>query len=171
MITLAPYDDHAAMAVLSALDPMDHMEAQVTRGVSVSHLALFADWRAAQAGAILSLILRAGGEAGTPFAVLVLGNTGQAGVAQAAMLSRDHTRFRRPLIEAALLIRRDMPVFCAEQGIYRIEARSWANHPRAARFLQASGFQKEVEMAGFGGAGQNRFCQFSFTAPIPEEPN
>ena len=163
MIQPRAYDELGAMAVFKGLDPHDLLEAQITRGRAVSHLALFSDWHAMQAHAVLSLVVFTDPPSGAkPFGVLMLGNTGQAGVAQAAFLARDHRRFRRELVQAARAIRMDMPVFCRERGIHRIEARAWAGHPRAPRFLQAIGFQAEAVMPGFGASGAETFIQFAW---------
>lgn len=165
MIQARAYDELAAMAVFRALDPYDLMEAQIMRGRAATHLSLFSDWHAMQAHAVLSLVAFTDPAQGArPFAVLMLGNTGQAGVAQAALLSRDHGAFRRALVEAAREIRAVMPEFCDKAGIHRIEARAWAGHPRAARFLQAAGFCKEAVMPGFGAAGTESFIQFAWVA-------
>lgn len=169
-VLIQPYSDHAAMNVLSRLDVMDHIEAEQMRGRPISHLELFADWRAIEPARVVSLVLSTGSEAAPqPFAVLGLSNTGQAGVAQAALLARDHKKFRGALIGAARHIRAQMPVFCADNGIYRIEARSWAGHPRAAQFLRACGFIHETDMSGFGGAAATMFSQFAWTHPTPEK--
>lgn len=164
MITLVPFENLAAMSVLSRLDPYDLIEAQLVRGGRADHLDIFADWRAMQAHALLSLVLKDDRKGGVAFAVLALGGTGQAGVAQAALLARDHARFRRGLAKAALLILAGLPGFCAERGIHRIEARCWSDHPTAARFLTYCGFARETDMPGFGLDGQARFSQFAWTA-------
>lgn len=167
MITARPYDDTLAMVVLSGLDPFDLIEAGLVRGAQPGHLALFADWRLAHQQAILSAVFcydKALG--GNPFAVLMLGNTGQAGVAQAALLSRDHGKHRRALVNAARFIRNEMKQFCCDNGIHRIEARSWSDHPTAANFLRACGFVKETTMQGFGVSGTIKFDQF---ACIPDD--
>lgn len=162
MIELAPFENLAGMAVLKNLDPNDLIEAQLMRGGGVDHLDIFSDWRAMQAHAVLSLVLKDGRARGGPFAVLALGNTGQAGVAQAALLARDHKRFRRPLAEAALRIRAELPQYCAERGIHRIEARCWHGHPTASKYLEACGFRIEVDMRGFGRDGRHIFRQFAW---------
>ena len=161
------YDDHRAMAVLSRLDPVDQQEANVGRGQSVSHLALFADWRAINAARLLSVVLCHGNspDMATPFAVLGLSNTGQAGVAQAAFLARDHERFKSPILSALRRIRRELPGFCAELGIHRIEARSWAEHPRAPFFLRGCGFRYETDLRGYGADGRDTFQLFAWTSP------
>lgn len=170
MITLRPYDDLAAFAVLKALDPHDQMEVEVTRGAAATHLALFADWRQMQGLAVASFVAHAGAFE-VPFAVLMLTSTGQAGVASAALLARDHRQWRRPLAALALRVRREMPEFCARAGITRIEARAWAGHPRASTLLAAIGFHLEAEMPGFGRAGCHVFRQFAWTAPaLPRTP-
>lgn len=170
-ILAQPYSDHAAMAVLSRLDPMDQQEADLTRGWRASHLELFADWRGINAGRLLSLVLSVGPKAAPiPFAVLGLSHTGQGGVASAAMLGRSHERFSRALIAACLLIRTEMPKFCADNGIHRIEARSWSQHPRANRFLRGCGFHHEATLPGYGPEGRHTFCQFAWTqTPIEKE--
>ncbi|GHF33235.1 hypothetical protein [Seohaeicola zhoushanensis] len=169
MIRAQPFDDLNGMAVLSRLDPSDLVEASLVRGASVSHLALFAEWRSMVPVSVLNLVLHDHSRAGQPFAVLALVNTGQAGVASAALLARSHRVHRRALAHAALQIRDDMPKFCAERGIHRIEARSWRDHPTAARFLRACGFRHETDMPGFGADGAVTFSQFAWTHHQPKE--
>tara|TARA_R110000764_G_scaffold11553_1_gene34580 strand:+ start:14638 stop:15171 length:534 start_codon:yes stop_codon:yes gene_type:complete len=169
-VLIQPYSDSSAMLVLSRLDPMDHIEAEQFRGRHVDRLELFADWRAMNAARVVSLVLCTGSEAAPiPFAVLGLSLTGQAGVAQAALLARNHVKFRRPLITAGAEIRGRLPAFCEENNIYRIEVRSWGGHPRAARFLTLCGFQHEIEMPGFGGASGTTFHQFAWTQATTEK--
>lgn len=163
MITAAPYDDLGAMSVFRQLDPSDLLEAQLVRGRSAGHLSLFADWHSQVPNHVLSLVLRS--RTGTPFGVLALGNTGQAGVAVAAMLARSHRRYRREIVWAARLVRTEMPRFCGDLGIHRIEARSWADHPTAGRFLTACGFAHEADMPGFGADGAVTFRQFAWINP------
>lgn len=165
MISAQPYDDHAAMAVLSRLDPNDRIEACLARGANASHLAIFADWRAMQGARLVSVVLRDEARARQPFAVLALAHTGQAGVAQAALLARDHKAHRRALAQVARRIRAEMPPFCAAHGIHRIEARCWAGHPTAARFLTLCGFAHETDMPGFGADGAATFRQFAWITP------
>jgi hypothetical protein len=160
------YSDHAAMAVLSRLDASDQTEADLVRGAVSSHLQLFADWRALEPARVVSLVLCAGSEAAPmPFAVLGLSNTGQAGVASAALLARDHIKFKRHLMATCLLIRDRIPVICAENGIHRIEARTWGGHPRASLFLRACGFAFETDLHGCGRDGRTVFRQFAWTNP------
>jgi len=163
MIEVRPYDDFSAMSVLSRLDPNDQLEAEAIRGAPSSHLELFADWRAVQAHGIISHVLALDAEhGGAAFAVLTLGHTGQSGVAQAALLARDHRKYRRGLASAALRIRHHMPEFCAAAGIHRVEARCWADHPTAAAFLAAVGFEFETNMHGFGAYGSACFKQYAW---------
>lgn len=161
MIDLEPYDPALAAYVLKRLDPHDLMEAQLVRGRAVGHLQLFAEWHAAQMGALVSLVLRAR-PGGPPFAVLTLNHTGQAGVGQAALLARRHGAWVRELAQAGVLIRRRMAAACDELGVRRIECRSWAGHPTAARFLTRCGFVREADMPGFGAEGAETFCQFAW---------
>ncbi len=164
MIRLRPFDDLAAMAVLHRLDVHDHIEAELVRGASCSALGLFADWRTAQAHGPLSLIATTG-PAERPFAIFCLGHTGQAGVAEGALLAADHSRHRLALARLAVAIRSRMPAFAAETGINRIEARSWAGHPTASRLLTALGFAHEADLPGFGRDGSQTFRQFAWTKP------
>lgn len=171
MIIVRPYEDLAAHAVLSRLDPVDLLEAGVTRGRATTGLELFADWRAANAFRLASWVVFTG--AGDPFALVGLSHTGQAGVAGAALLARDHARYRRSLAQAALLMRRQMPVFAAEHRVRRIEARAWATHPTACDMLFSIGFYPEAIMAGFGPDGMDCFVQYAWTAPeipVPAQP-
>jgi hypothetical protein len=162
MIQARPFEDLAAMAVLSRLDAADQLEAELTRGASVTTLSLFADWRAMEAYRAASFIAFSRGR---PFAMFALGHTGQKGVASAALLACDHARHRRPLAELALTIRNAMPAFCIERGIHRIEARAWADHPTASTLLTALGFRPECDMPGFGLTGQITFRQFAWLSP------
>lgn len=165
MITVRPYEDLAAHAVLSRLDPMDFLEAEVTRGRATSALELFADWRAMNPARLASWVLFTG--AGEPFAVLGLSHTGAAGVAAAAMLARDHVRYRRPLAAAASAMRKGLPDWARETGVRRIEARAWGAHPTACALLARIGFAPEIAMPGFGPAGQDVFVQFAWTRQPP----
>jgi hypothetical protein len=170
MIALRPFEDLAALAVFNRLDIHDHMEAEAVRGAGTTSLALFADWRMVQGHGPLSVIAVTG-PAARPFAVLHLGHTGQAGVAQGALLACDHARHRMDLARLCVLIRNDMPAFCLAKGIKRIEARSWAHHPTASRLLETMGFIHECDMPGFGGTGHETFRQFAYLAPVCHTPN
>lgn len=163
MVRVRPYEDLSAMAVLSRLDPFDQIEAEAVRGEVAPALALFADWRGMRGAWVGSWVIET--EGCTPFALLALANTGQAGVAGAALLARDHRRYRRELVALSRLIRAEMPGFCKGLGIRRIEARSWAGHPRAAAFLRAVGFRHEADMPGFGRDGTLTFRQFTWLSP------
>jgi hypothetical protein len=165
MIALGPYSDDHAMAVLSRLDPWDWAEAEATRGAPVTHLQLFAEWRAMQAARVASWVVFDHETRTCPFALLALAHTGQRGVAGAALLARDHRRFRRPLVELARRVRDGIAGYCAEAGIHRIEARAWAGHPRASAFLALTGFTHECDMPGFGRAGEETFRQFAWRTP------
>lgn len=169
MIELAPYSEVAALAVFRQMDHHDLMESRLIRGTAAHYLQLFAEWHAAQAGLVLSMVVKDLGRGGAPFAVMALGNTGQSGVAQAALLARDHQRFRRPLARTGLEIRRRLPDFCAELGIHRIEARCWRDHPTAARFLRGCMFKHDCDMPGFGPRGAFTYSQFAWTHPDPDQ--
>jgi hypothetical protein len=169
MIRVRPYDDLAAHAVLSRLDLHDQIEAELVRGGGAGGLALFADWRAMRGAWVAGHVFLT--RTGTPFAVGALVNTGQAGVAQAALLARDHALFRRPLAQLALRLSIELPAFCAAHGIHRVEARCWANHPTASRFLTAIGFDREADLSGFGGDGQAVFRQFVLLPRTPIDPH
>lgn len=169
MIAIRPYEDLAAMAVFRRLDVHDQIEAELVRGVSCTTLALFADWRLAQAHGPLSLVA-VSGPAARPFAVLTLGNTGQAGIAQAALLACDHARHRTDLARLAVAIRAQMPGWCQTQGIRRLEARCWFDHPTASALLQAIGFDHECDMQGFGGHRDVIFRQFAYLVPPAPSP-
>ncbi len=164
MIQVRPFSSLSAMAVFRHLDPADQIEAELIRGAPSTPLDLFADWRAVAAAGPLNLVLETAGS--TPFAVLALTHTGQAGVAQAAFLARDHARFRRDIARAAVLIRARMPGWCADRGVHRIEARCWTGHPTAPHFLTAIGFAPEAVMPGFGLTGQISFAQFAWVSPV-----
>lgn len=161
MIVAGAYDPQGALIVFRDLDPYDLLEAQAIRGAGTSYAQLFAEWHGVQPAALLSLVLK---QAGQPFAVLLLRHTGQAGVAEAALLARNHRRWRRGLALTAREIRAKMAEACAAEGVHRIEARSWAGHPRAGAFLRLCGFVHEAEMHGFGATGAEIFHQFAWTA-------
>lgn len=164
MIALHPFDDVAAMDVIRNLDPFDRLEAEAVRGAAATHLALWADWRAIEGVRVASWLVRRAAT-GLPIALVALANTGQGGVAQAAMLARDHATHRRELVALARMIRSEMPRFCAELGINRIEARAWSRHPRASAFLSLVGFRHEADMPGFGIQGEQTFRQFAWVSP------
>lgn len=165
-IGIQPYDDHGAMAVFRDLDAHDLMEAHLVRGQTMGHLGLFADWRAMRPAWVEGHVLTIRGD---PFAVLAIVNTGQAGVAQAAFLARNHARFRPQIAQAAVMMRICLPVLMQDRGIHRIEARCWADHPTAPRFLAALGFEMECVMPGFGADGRACFQQFAATL-VPPSP-
>ena len=165
MSRVAPFDPVPAMAMFRALDPHDHMEAELVRGKTMLGAELWADWRAATAWQAISLMAYATPHATTPFAVFALGNTGQAGVAQAALLARDHTIHRLALARLALWIRTNLPVQARAHGIRRVEARAWAGHPTASGLLAKLGFTHEAEMPGFGPDGGQTYRQFALIIP------
>lgn len=170
MIQPRPYNDADAWAVFRMLDGWDFLEAEAVRGTSASGLSLFGDWRQVEGARILSHVILADRDGRSqPFAVLGLGHTGQAGVAQAALLAKCHRTFRRELAELGAVIRRELPEFCKEHGIFRVEARCWSRHPTASRLLEALGFDHETDMPGFGGDGMGVFRQFAFVPPQPGE--
>lgn len=166
MIDLRPYTDLGAWSVFQLLDGHDYREAEAIRGAGCSNLGLFADWRQLEGARFLSHVVYARrGTTRIAFAVLGLCHTGQAGVAQAAMLAKQHKLFRRELAELGAAIRDGLPEYCRAAGVRRIEARAWAGHPTAARFLEAVGFTHEARMPGFGGDGAAEFHQFAYTPP------
>jgi hypothetical protein len=169
MIRVHPFEDLAAMAVFSRLDVHDHIEAELVRGAPTTALGLFAEWRAAQAQGPVSLVATTG-PSGKPFAVFALGNTGQAGVAEGALLAADHLRHRMALARLAVAIRQRLPAFMAETGINRIEARCWAGHPTASRLLAAMGFRHETDLPGFARDGTQTFRQFAWVRPATVPP-
>jgi len=166
MIVVEPYDDDGALAVFQSLDHHDLAEAAEVRGAFPAHLILWAEWRAMRPAWIGSWLLKARPGA-RAFAVLALSNTGQAGVAQAAFLSRDHARHRAAIGRAAVLIRRGLPGVCADLGVNRVECRCSAAHPTASTFLVAVGFGLEADMPGFGPDGGAVFRQFAYRPPQP----
>lgn len=159
MLRVLPYEDLAAKAVIDRLDPADHLECELVRGMASTPLAIWADWRAIQAFRIASFVAVTGE---TPFAIFGLSQTGQAGVAGAALLARDHAAFRLPLARLALRIRTELPGYIADRGVNRIEARSWADHPTAGGLLRGLGFTSECEMRGFGLTGDVTFRQWAW---------
>lgn len=162
-LDLAPWTDLAGYAVLSRLDAADLTEAAIVRGAGTSPLQLFAEWRAMEPHRIVSLVAsRRPCDGGGAFAVFGLAQTGQAGVAAAAMLACDHARHARPLARLVTLLAREMPVFAAARGIRRIEARCWSAHPTAPRLLSSIGFWPECAMPGFGPDGRAVFTQFAW---------
>lgn len=162
MITLHPFDDLLSMDVIRNLDAFDRLEAEALRGAPVTSLALWADWRAIEGVRVASWIVRRAAT-GLPVALIALVNTGQSGVASAAMVARDHGTYRRELVAIARRIRDGMPSYCADLGINRIEARAWSDHPRASEFLKLVGFRHEADMPGFGPGGALTFRQFAWT--------
>lgn len=158
-VSVLPWDDMLALPVFRQLDAHDFMEAELIRGAGANGISLWADWRAAEPIRLMSFVALSGQ---TPFAVFGVANTGQAGVASAALLARHHARFRMPLARLCAMIRAQMPVEARRRGIHRIEARCWADHPSAATVLAALGFRHECDMPGFGVSGGVLYRQFAF---------
>jgi len=171
MIAVRPYDADAALAVFANLDPWDRVEAETVRGGRTHYLSLFADWHAVHRANPFAWTIWQRRDTGLlPVAVLGIANTGQAGVAGAAFLSRRHDIFGRSIAQAAILIRTRLPGFAAEHGVARIEARCHADHPTASRFLTFIGFAHEADMPGFGGRGAAHvFRQFAWTPDQPDQ--
>jgi hypothetical protein len=162
MIDLRPWDDLTGMAVMRALDPNDFREAEVVRGATVTHLSLFADWRAMLGAQLYGFVAHDDKwMSARPFALGAIVNTGQAGVAQVALLARDHRLHRVSLARLCVTIRQQLPLFCRERGIFRVEARCWFDHPTASTLLEAMGFDHEADMYGFGRDGRAIFRQFA----------
>lgn len=165
-ISSDPFSDHAAFQVFKALDPMDHMEAELARGADITHLGLFAEWRSTEQLRLLSLVMSEhGGSGARPFGVLGIYRTAAAGVVEAAFLARDHRVHRRALAEAGLLFRDGVESFAARLNVHRIEARCWAEHRTASRFLASIGFRHECDMPGYGADGGVTFRLFAWVAP------
>ncbi|MEO1024035.1 MAG: hypothetical protein AAFX07_00595 [Pseudomonadota bacterium] len=163
MIELRPYSDLDAWSVFRFLDGNDFAEAEAVRGSAASNIGLFADWRQVEGARLTSSVVAGKRPSGyEPFAVVAMCHSGQAGVAQAAMLAKDHRKWRRELVELGSLMRRRLVPICEEFGVHRIEARCWNRHPTASRFLEFIGFQFETDMPGFGGSGQVVFQQYAF---------
>lgn len=164
MIQLRPYDNLSAQAILTRLDPADLAEAALLRGGEVDGLDLFADWRASAAFWIGSRVaVTAPARGSRPFAVVAVTRASAPGIAHAALLARDHGRFRRELVMLARKLAADMPAWAAHHDLTRIEARSWAGHPRAAALLSAVGFRAECIMPGFGPDGREELIQWAWT--------
>ncbi len=163
-IRVSDWDDEAAFEILADLDVADDLEMTLFRGdgEAALPLVLFADWRAANAGRALSVVAWTGpvGQP-RPFALLGVMPTGAAGVFQAALLARDHRRFRSGIVQLVRMMRERLPDVAERQGIRRLECRSWADHPRAGRLLRALGFEREARLAGFGG-GSLTFDQWAW---------
>lgn len=159
---LVDWDDVLAYRVLEALDINDMVELALWREGDPLPLALWHDWKACVGWRPLTRIALWGS---TPVALLGLQLTGR-GVAQAALLSRDHHVFRRALVRLARRIRSELPDRAAEMGIARIECRSWTGHPTAGRLLTACGFRLEAELAGYPAP----FAQYAWTRDPGENP-
>lgn len=169
-VQLRPYDNLSAHAVLTRLDPADRAEAALIRGGEADGLDLFADWRAGAAFWIGSRVAVSSPVRGAvPFAVVAVTRAIAPGIAHAALLARDHGRFRRDLVELARLLAAELPGWAARERLTRIEARSWAGHPRAAGLLMAVGFCAECVMPGFGPAGRDSLIQWAWTRAAAEE--
>lgn len=167
-ISADPYSDARAHEVFSGLDADDLREAELYLAQPVNRMGLFALWRSGQGSALRigSYVLSARDRTGVrAVAVLSCSMNGIAGVGEAAFLARDHGRNRRAMVAAARFIRDGIEAFAAENHLNRIEARCWADHPTAGRFLKAIGFKHECDMRGFGPAGGETFCLFAWVAP------
>ena len=162
-ITLRPFTDQISFNVFQGLDPMDVLEAEIVRGGGVaSGAALWADWRSIERGRVISHVV-CDKDTDQPFAVVGLAHTGESRVAQAALLSKQHSKYRRQLLELAIVIRKMLPTVTEQLGIHRVECRCWADHPTAAGVLTLVGFHQEAVMQGFGAGGRTSFLQFAWT--------
>lgn len=161
-VTLHPYHLVSAAEVFRDLDPCDQTEADVALGYRIAPDAMAQLWSDL---AIHTLYQAVAAWQGQAFAVFSLSSAGMAGNASAALMARDHRRFRRPLAELALRIRAEMPGFALGLGVNRIEARSWAPHPTAGRLLSALGFAQECDLPGLGADGRHTFRQWAWLAP------
>lgn len=166
MIRLEPYNDQSAWAVLSQLDMNDLFEAHVECGAPVHPLELFSHWRnLVQASVATFVCVKASAAGSVPFAVVALARTGAFGEARAALLARDHKRFRPEIARAVRQFRRVLPDICRANEIHRVEARCWADHPTAPDLLVHLRFGFEAELAGFGRSGVVPYLQFARLFP------
>lgn len=163
-LLLADWDDRAVLEVLQDLDNRDWLELVAAKGRAASAFDLWAEWRQLRG---LGAVRVARWDA-VPFAVLGVINAGSLGVGQAALVARDHRRWRRGLVLLARLMRSELVAFAAAQDLWRIECRSWVGHPSAASLLAHLGFRLEAELAGFHPRGQGVFLQWAWTRADPE---
>lgn len=163
-----PYTDPRALEVFTGLDADDLAETSQYLGQPMDRMGLFALWRAGEGSALRlgSFVLSARDQSGIrPVAVLSVSMSGIAGVGEAALVARDHGENRRALVAIARHVREALPDFARDHNLRRIEARSWAGHPTASRFLEAIGFKCECDMQGFGPDGTATFRLFAWVAP------
>lgn len=162
---LVPWSDDLGRIVFDDLDLHDFREAGVVRGEAVRSMTIWADWRSVRSLRIVDVIAVSRPVHGArPFAVFAIANTGIAGVAEASLLTRAVPTWGREIARLAVHLRRAMPAFCADLGIHRIEARSWAGHPTGGRLLEACGLRLEARLSGFGASGQETFDQHAWTS-------
>lgn len=171
LANLEPFNPADALSVFSDLDENDMLEAQLTRGDAADPYDLLAGWMALEAQGAVCFI----GDIdlpyeGPPIAVLALAPGSTPGLGHAAMLARDHKKWKRALVPLVRIIRDRLPAVAATMGFHRIEARSWAGHPTAATLLRATGFELEARMTGFGQSGEINFNQWAWHADYIPRP-
>lgn len=165
MPRLDAWSDTGAMAVFNDLDLQDFREAEVVRGTKVSSMALWSDWRSIRSARIFDVVAYSSPATGRhPFAILSVVNSGVAGVAEAALVTRDVSRWGGQVARLASGLRRVFPDECRRVGIHRVEARSWCGHPSGGRLLTACGLPFEARLTGFGADGTATFDQHAWTA-------
>lgn len=166
MIDLLPYAPELAVEVFKRLDGNDRLEAEAARGECVHFYGLFGDWHSMVRSHIASAVLVKKTPFGQqPFAVAAMANSGVSGVAEAAFLAANHEANRWSLARAAVKFRPFFHDLCLEQGIHRVEARTWGRHPTAPGFLAHMGFSHQCDLPGIGPGGSEMFRLFAITFP------
>jgi len=167
-VILHPFHPVAATEIFRDLDGWDRAEAEVTLGFDLGPEDMAAYWQGLDGFALYHAVASTGGQ---PFAVVSLSSAGMAGCGQAALMARDHRRFRRPLASLALRVRAELPALARRLNLTRIEARSWAAHPTAPRILRALDFTHECDLAGLGPDGRSLFRQWAWVDPACRPAN
>jgi len=161
-VTLHAFHQVAAAEVFRDLDPWDQAESEVALGQKIPPERMAELWGDMGDMTLYQAVAAWQGQA---FAIFSLSFAGMVGNASAALMARDHRRFRRPLAQLALRIRAELPGCAYDLGITRIEARSWAPHPTAGGLLAALDFHHECDVAGLGPDGRSIFRQWAWLAP------
>lgn len=161
-ISLTPLEAGPALRVLAAIDAADAMERDLEGHAERPDAEIVADWlamRAAGGAAMVSWDHAPAGGA-QPFAVLGAGLRRAGGVCDVGLIARDHRAFRLPLGRLAVLLRETLPIWAESRQVQRLEARCWAEHPRAPSLLRAIGFSLDCDLPAYG-VGRSRFLQFA----------
>lgn len=173
VILLDAFTGEAALKVFRNLDWDDRVECDLMAGrfdpLSAVAQRMMASPHMCEAR--VASVLRETTGMKTPFAVICLAQTGYRGVASAEFLSCSYKAFWRELACLASMTRDLIAGIAEKHDLTRIEFRSWAGHPRAAKLGAALGFHREAVTPGYGPDGRVEGELWAWTRPTDQNSN